>query len=112
MLIGPDRPVLLPPRTSKPGPVVVSPTVETRAELMVKSPPYWWMISSPELGAVRVPPVIVPPVAFGVTRMPPDWSVFVPLRVNVGLPVLKRREFVVTPTRVAGMVTSVLVFEL
>ena len=35
-LIGPVRPVLFPPRVSVPGPVFVRPTVEARAELIVK----------------------------------------------------------------------------
>ena len=37
-LIGPVRPVLLPPRISVPGPVLVRPAAETRAELIVNVP--------------------------------------------------------------------------
>src|SRR4051794_36607071 len=103
MLIGPVRPVFVPPRGSVPLPLLVRPAVETRTELMVKFVKlFWWTISSPALGAVMVPPLIVPPVAFAVTRMPPDWRVFVPDRVNVWLPVLNRRELVVMAAALAG----------
>ena len=62
------------------------------------------------MGAVRVPPVIVSPplTGVGVTRMPPDWRVFVPESVSVRLPVLNRTELVVNALTAAEVVTSVL----
>src|SRR5262245_29614935 len=72
-VIGPVRPELFPLSTSSLPPVLVRPVVETRDELMKKlAPPYWCTSNSPPPGAVSVPPVIVPPNAPGVTRIPPD----------------------------------------
>src|SRR5437773_12370875 len=111
MKILPDRLVLVPPRVRVPGPVLVSPLSPARAELMVNPPPYTWNRRSPKPPAFNVPPVMVlAKPELGVTRMPPDWRVFVPLSVRVKKPaVLNRSELAVNGAGAADAVTSTFV---